>query len=79
MRWRTRDEVLSGKGETICCNKVCQEYDGLRAYETVFKYQEKEGSKTALVKVKCCVECAAKLNHKVIDAPLYKIRNLMLR
>jgi protein FRA10AC1 len=65
MRWRTKEEVLSGKGETICSNKICDKFSELRTYEVNFKYKEEEEVKSALVKVKCCEECSIKLNYKV--------------
>eukprot|EP01017_Pseudomicrothorax_dubius_P006307 TRINITY_DN11770_c0_g1_i4.p1 TRINITY_DN11770_c0_g1~~TRINITY_DN11770_c0_g1_i4.p1 ORF type:complete len:135 (-),score=31.71 TRINITY_DN11770_c0_g1_i4:96-440(-) len=71
MRWRTEDEVLNGKGETICCARKCKETKGLCSYELLFSYREDNQIKSALVKARCCRECAAKLNskktHKKLD------------
>lgn len=41
MRWRTETEVLSGKGETICANKICNKDRELATWEVNFKYKEK--------------------------------------
>ena len=42
MRWRTKDEVLNGKGDSICANKLCSEFANLCTYEVNFKYVEEE-------------------------------------
>jgi protein FRA10AC1 len=65
MRWRTREEVISGKGDSLCGNKACSELRNLSTYEVNFRYVEEGATKEALVKVKCCNQCAVKLNHKV--------------
>lgn len=45
MRWRTKEEVLAGKGETICGNKTCSEYKNTSTYEVNFKYIEEDENK----------------------------------
>ncbi len=45
MRWRTKEEVLAGKGETICGNKTCSEYKNTSTYEVNFKYIEEDKNK----------------------------------
>jgi protein FRA10AC1 len=40
MRWRTKEEVVNGKGDTICANKACSDYKDLTSWEVNFKYQE---------------------------------------
>ena len=40
MRWRTKDEVLSGRGETTCSNKRCGKDVNLSTWEVNFKYKE---------------------------------------
>lgn len=63
-RWRTEKEVVEGKGQFICGQKkTCKEKEGLRTWEVNFGYVEAEQKKFALVKVRLCAECSAKLNH----------------
>ncbi|CAK70974.1 unnamed protein product (macronuclear) [Paramecium tetraurelia] len=64
MRWRTEPEVLSGKGETICGNKVCTKDKELSTWELNFQYKENQEVKNTLVKVKCCNSCSQQLNYK---------------
>eukprot|EP01117_Protostelium_nocturnum_P006241 TRINITY_DN2253_c0_g1_i4.p1 TRINITY_DN2253_c0_g1~~TRINITY_DN2253_c0_g1_i4.p1 ORF type:complete len:109 (+),score=29.76 TRINITY_DN2253_c0_g1_i4:30-329(+) len=33
LRWRTKAEVLSGKGQLICGNKICSSEDSLESLE----------------------------------------------
>lgn len=63
MRWRIEKEVVTGKGQFICGNKVCLEKEGLRSWEVNFAYVEKGESKNALVKLRLCEECSSKLNY----------------
>mmetsp|Transcript_23859 Transcript_23859/g.38345 ORF Transcript_23859/g.38345 Transcript_23859/m.38345 type:complete len:177 (-) Transcript_23859:314-844(-) len=72
LRWRTRKDVLSGKGKTICGNEKCFAVEGgcekgritqLRNFEVKFGYVEQEQLKCALVKVKLCRHCTKKLRH----------------
>ena len=63
MRWRIEKEVLSGKGQTICGNKVCVSAVELHSYEIPFAYEEHGEHKHELVKVRVCLECARKLFH----------------
>lgn len=58
MRWRTEPEVMNGKGETICGNKVCTKDKELSTWELNFKYKENSEVKNTLVKVKCCNNCS---------------------
>lgn len=64
MRWRTKAEVVSGKGQFICGAKGCDQTAGLASYEVNFSYVEAGEAKQALVKLRLCEGCAAKLNHK---------------
>ena len=66
MRWRTEPEVMSGKGETICGNKICKKDKELGTWELNFRYKESEEVKNTLVKVKCCKACSEQLNFKVM-------------
>lgn len=52
MRWRTEQEVVSGKGQFSCGNKTCPEAEGLRTWEVNFAYKEQEEKKNALVKLR---------------------------
>ena len=61
MRWRTEAEVRSGKGQLTCGERRCDETEGLRTYECHFRYAEHGETKSALVKVRVCRECAKKL------------------
>lgn len=81
MRWRTKEEVLAGKGQFSCANLSCRNSestldenpddaaergggrDGLRGFELMFEYVERDEKKSALVKVRVCDECTAKLRH----------------
>ena len=64
MRWRTKQEVLRGKGQFICGHSPCDKTDKLRSYEVKFSYREAGERKLALVKLRVCPECAYKLNYK---------------
>ncbi len=64
LRWRTQAEVFSGKGQFVCGSLHCDEQAGLRSYEVEFAYVEAGQSKTALVKVRVCSECAVKLHYR---------------
>ncbi|XP_077210307.1 folate-sensitive fragile site protein [Tasmannia lanceolata] len=64
LRWRTENEVMSGKGQFICGNKQCNEKDDLASYEVNFSYFEAGENKQALVKLVACRRCAEKLVYK---------------
>lgn len=79
LRWRTREEVLAGKGERVCARLGCERgaedeneegEDGgtgrrksLREFEMNFEYREEGRTKNALVKVRVCRRCAKKLEY----------------
>lgn len=63
LRWRIAKEVVSGKGQFICGNKICDEKEDLRSWEVNFGYQEKGERKNALVKIRLCPKCSKKLNY----------------
>uniref|UniRef100_A0A1B0CQW0 Putative folate-sensitive fragile site protein n=1 Tax=Lutzomyia longipalpis TaxID=7200 RepID=A0A1B0CQW0_LUTLO len=63
LRWRTENEIVLGRGQFICGNKHCGEKDGLTSWEVNFNYTEHGQRKSALVKVRLCVECSRKLNY----------------
>jgi len=64
LRWRTEEEVKSGKGETTCGNQSCDATGTLGTYEVNFAYKEQKERKSALVKLRACSRCAVKLNWK---------------
>ncbi|KAG0131049.1 folate-sensitive fragile site protein Fra10Ac1-domain-containing protein [Tuber indicum] len=74
MRWRTKQEVLDGKGQFSCANLSCRnhrstldenpdEEGGLRSVELNFEYAERGEKKHALVTARVCEECADKLRY----------------
>jgi len=68
LRWRTSDEVISGKGQFVCAAKKCSIKVELHSYEVPFRYKEDSVDKLELVKVRVCFECAQKLFHKKIES-----------
>lgn len=63
MRWRTKAEVESGKGQFVCGGKKCDESAKLRSWETDFSYVEENEKKNVLVKLRLCPGCSYKLNY----------------
>ncbi|KAK9873078.1 hypothetical protein WA026_020809 [Henosepilachna vigintioctopunctata] len=67
LRWRTKTEVISGKGQFFCAEKKCSNSNNsqvhLRTWEVNFCYVENKETKNALVKVKLCSQCSVKLNY----------------
>lgn len=61
MRWRTEEEVRSGKGQFVCGELACDGVDALQSFECHFAYVETGAKKSALVKVRVCGTCAVKL------------------
>lgn len=64
LRWRSEQEVISGKGQFICANLKCKEMDGLTSWELDFVYNEQERMKRALVKCRLCHSCSRIINAK---------------
>lgn len=64
LRWRTEPEVLRGKGQFVCSAKGCTLHNELQTFELDFQYGEAGENKQALVKVRVCPGCAARLNYK---------------
>ncbi|KAG7507356.1 hypothetical protein JOB18_031603 [Solea senegalensis] len=62
-RWRTENEVVSGKGQFQCGNKRCEKQEGLKSWEVNFAYVERSEKRNALVKLRLCPECSFKLNY----------------
>lgn len=68
LRWRTRQEVLDGRGERTCGNKRCPQQDQQRTnpdddsntlstLEVPFSYSEHGRAKKELVKLRLCQSC----------------------
>lgn len=51
LRWRTEKEVVTGKGQFVCGNKICSTKDELRSWEVNFGYMEDGQKKNALIKI----------------------------
>lgn len=51
MRWQMEKEMISGKGQFICGNRVCDEMKLLRTWEVNFSYMEHGEKKNTLVKL----------------------------
>ena len=60
-RWRTEQEVVSGKGHQYCAATLCSSIEGLKSYEVPFGYEEQGVPKAELVKVTLCKKCSKKL------------------
>ncbi|XP_058170118.1 protein FRA10AC1 homolog [Anopheles ziemanni] len=63
MRWRVEKEVVTGKGQFICGDRICEERTNLRSWEVNFGYLEHGEKKNALVKLRLCSKCSDKLNY----------------
>lgn len=63
MRWRSEKEVISGKGQFVCGAVHCKSVEFLRSWEVDFAYKERGEKRNALVKVRLCPVCSAKLNY----------------
>lgn len=63
LRWRIEKEVVEGKGQFACGNKLCSEQDALQSWEVNFAYVEQGEKKNALVKLRLCPDCSMKLNY----------------
>ncbi|CAA9986211.1 conserved protein, unknown function [Plasmodium knowlesi strain H] len=71
LRWRTEDEIVSGKGHMICSANDCENTD-LKTYEFLFRYDEGGIQKETKVKLRACMECAYKINYGEIKKYLKK-------
>ncbi len=76
LRWRTREEVMSGKGATQCGAIDCNARDRLVVMEVNFRYEEHGEIKQALVKLTLCADCfhrmkkiRSKAARSSLDAP----------
>eukprot|EP00794_Sanderia_malayensis_P005378 gene5380-6051_t len=76
MRWRIEKEVVVGKGQFSCGNKICNENHKLQSWEVNFGYKEHGVKKNALVKLRLCPECSKKLNfHQMRKAAGKKLKH----
>lgn len=57
LRWRTRPEVINGRGERSCGNKRCLVSSNLVTLEVPFSYVEGGVAKKELVKLNLCPTC----------------------
>uniref|UniRef100_A0A7R9ZUN6 Protein FRA10AC1 n=1 Tax=Pseudo-nitzschia arenysensis TaxID=697910 RepID=A0A7R9ZUN6_9STRA len=61
LRWRTRQEVVNGRGERSCGIKKCQypnhDRNTLVTLEVPFSYREHGKAKKELVKLRLCTNC----------------------
>jgi protein FRA10AC1 len=58
LRWRTRQEVVDGRGERTCGNKRCLSEDSdFVTLEVPFSYEEEGVAKKELVKLRLCSSC----------------------
>lgn len=64
LRWRTKKEVISGKGESVCGDKNCNSNENLKTWEVNFKYFENGNYQNTLVKLRLCTDCSIKLNYR---------------
>ena len=64
LRWRTRQEVMDGRGDRSCGNKHCRGTKGLVTLEVPFSYPEGGGVKKELVKLRLCATCRPLVNSK---------------
>ncbi|CRG93379.1 conserved protein, unknown function [Plasmodium gallinaceum] len=71
LRWRTEEEIISGKGHIICSSKKCNNTD-LKTYEFLFEYIEGGEKKETKVNVRACMDCAYKLHYRKIKEYLKK-------
>ncbi|RKP22317.1 folate-sensitive fragile site protein Fra10Ac1, partial [Syncephalis pseudoplumigaleata] len=64
MRWRTKHEVVDGKGQFVCGSIHCDKKEGLTSWEVNFAYMEEGTRKNTLVKLRTCPRCSDKLNYR---------------
>lgn len=64
LRWRTEDEIINGKGQSICAGRKCTDITDLKSFEMPFQYQENGVTKCELVKIRVCKACAKKISFR---------------
>jgi Folate-sensitive fragile site protein Fra10Ac1 len=70
MRWRTQQEVVTGKGQFVCGAKGCEEREHLASFEVNFAYEEGGEARQALVKLRVCPQHALQLSYRKDKAVL---------
>lgn len=55
---------MTGKGQFTCGSRGCSTREALRSWEVNFAYTEGAQRKNALVKLRLCPPCSAKLNYR---------------
>jgi protein FRA10AC1 len=63
LRWRTKQEVVNGRGEWSCGNKQCQNSSDLITLEIPFSYDEGGVAKKEMVKLTLCPSCRPLINN----------------
>lgn len=51
MRWQTENEMVTGKGQFVCGNRICHETKHIKTWEVNFSYMEHGEKKNTLVKL----------------------------
>ncbi|XP_068146069.1 protein FRA10AC1 homolog [Drosophila tropicalis] len=64
LRWRTKQEVVTGIGQFQCGSRHCSEKEDLRTWEVNFKYIEQGAPQNALVKIRLCPNHTQQLNYR---------------
>jgi protein FRA10AC1 len=72
LRWRTKQEVVEGRGEKSCGNKRCLVSEDLCTVEVPFAYTEAGISKKELVKLRLCPGCLPQVLTKSTSRKLSK-------
>lgn len=75
LRWRTKKEVLDGKGQFICGERKCDTRTELRSWEVNFAYVEQGQKKNTLVKLRLCPSCSDKLNYRTKKREIKRLKN----
>lgn len=68
--------MIDGCGQFICGHKTCSSRDALRSWEVNFAYTEHGERRNALVKVRLCTDCSAKLNYRSRKREVKKLRKV---
>ncbi|CAG4930019.1 unnamed protein product [Colias eurytheme] len=79
LRWRIEKEVVLGKGQFHCGAKGCNSDQNLKSWEVNFAYIEDNEKKNALVKLRLCPECSAKLNYRSKKREIKRLKKNLKR
>lgn len=66
LRWRTKDEVLQGKGQFMCGELCCTTTEDLRSFEVPFRYVERGERHETLIKTRLCPSCSFRLHYRTL-------------